>query len=469
MDRRRYLILLLAGTVMSNTGCGILWGCKHAEVTAVSLNPCDLTKHGFPEAGIPFYLPKPLLIISKNFRNVEEAKVGLTDSAPIPNYLDDQAKYADVNARTSWTPVHTTASGQAAAGTSGAQTFPSGTSGGLATSSKPNVFAGGAPISPNSVPPDGLTPETFFTYQIVFVPDMTQKYGLRIKGGPGEMRAAMNMVNGWMFTGLGPFYVKDSSTAQNVLANGIASNLTLGGTADVINSIQNLRAAASGKGGNTGDLDGQGVTVTQIKEVNEKIIDKGFNQNSLLKIPQYAEIYVYEPYLDENGRMQWRQLAEHCFDRHFLGTIQTKVERTTTGQTTPQMPPPKKPGESTGALDTKGENTGTAITPASGVVPTQVNVNCGTGGPCAGPCVPAARKGPVVRLWDACKPKRGTVQTTLADGELSQAQLDNVINANVSQPTLTVSRAAPIPGAAATPPPTVVSGLPGGVVVPRPK
>ena len=82
-------------------------GCHHPSVTAVSLKPhyCD---HHFaflydpckePE-GIPFYLPKPLLIVSKNFRNIEETKVGLTDSAPIPNFFDDQAgKYADLNAQ----------------------------------------------------------------------------------------------------------------------------------------------------------------------------------------------------------------------------------------------------------------------------------------------------------------------------------------------------------------------------------
>ena len=69
--------------------CGIA-GCKHDSptVTAVSLtNPCE-------PAGIPFYLPKPLLIVSKNFRNIETVKSGLTDTAPIPEQFDDQSKYA---------------------------------------------------------------------------------------------------------------------------------------------------------------------------------------------------------------------------------------------------------------------------------------------------------------------------------------------------------------------------------------
>src|SRR4051812_12659919 len=85
-------------------------GCCHPSITAVSLAPptCDGACGSFlglyhhchkPEEGIPFYLPKPLLIIAKNFRNVEDAKVGVTSPAPIPNNWDDQGKYADMNAR----------------------------------------------------------------------------------------------------------------------------------------------------------------------------------------------------------------------------------------------------------------------------------------------------------------------------------------------------------------------------------
>src|SRR4051812_31180362 len=102
MSRLGHMALLLGvtGTAMA--------GCHHPSISAVSLNPtvtCDESwfhHHKQPE-GIPFYLPKPLLIVAKNFRNIEEAKTGLTDSAPIPGYFDDQAKYADLNARTNFT------------------------------------------------------------------------------------------------------------------------------------------------------------------------------------------------------------------------------------------------------------------------------------------------------------------------------------------------------------------------------
>jgi hypothetical protein len=460
-------LVLLAGLTVCNTGCGVLWCCKQAEVTAVSLNPCDPMAYGHggkpAELGIPFYLPKPLLIVAKNFRNIEEAKVGLTGSAPIPNYLDDQAKYGDVNARTSWTPVHMTPSGQPPADTSGAQQFPTGTSGSLATASDPKVFAGGAPVSPGAVPSDGLTPDTFFTYQIVFVPDLTQKYALKLKGGAGELRAAMNMVNGWMFTGLGPFYMKDSSTAQNVLASGIASNLTLGGAADVINSVQNLRAAAAGRGAGTGT---EGVTVTQIREVHEKIVDKGFTKDSIVTLSQYAEIHVFEPYLTPEGQMEWRPVTELCFNRDFLGAVRPKVTRDSTIRGGPPIPEVKDDPQA------KGAGTGTpAVAPApSG--PTQVNVNCGT--PCADPsvkaCVPAVHKGPVLRLWDACRArKQATVATNVTEAVLTPQQLEGLINArSAGAPALLP---APTPGAPRIPPAFTPGTLPPGLTVfggPRP-
>jgi hypothetical protein len=163
--------------------CLFMAGCKCSpSITAVSLtNPCE------PE-GIPFYLPKPLLIVAKNFRNIQERTDGLTDPAPIPNSFDNQAADADVKANI------TNASG----GASAADSAPKGKNG--TTNSQ---GATTERILPGEVANDGLQPNTFYTYHLVFVPDLTQKYGLRIKGGSGEFRAAMNLVNGWMFTGAG--------------------------------------------------------------------------------------------------------------------------------------------------------------------------------------------------------------------------------------------------------------------------
>ena len=105
----------------------------------------------------------------------------------------------------------------------------------------------GAPITPATAPVDGLSPRTFYTYQIVFVPDLTQKYGLQIKGGAGEIRAAMNLVNGWQFTGLGPYYMKDSSTAQDILSAGISTRLGGQAVADVLKGVADLTGGAGRK------------------------------------------------------------------------------------------------------------------------------------------------------------------------------------------------------------------------------
>src|SRR5262245_44909461 len=97
---------------MSFRGCRILMvlipvavaGCHTTKITAIPLSPWNCQE---PE-GIPYYLPKPLLVVSKNFYHVEDGKVGLTDSAPIPSAFDDQAKYADVNARSTFVSTHGT-------------------------------------------------------------------------------------------------------------------------------------------------------------------------------------------------------------------------------------------------------------------------------------------------------------------------------------------------------------------------
>jgi hypothetical protein len=314
------------------TGCaaGILWGCKRPEVTAVSLNPMDCDCHGkHKETGIPFYLPKPLLIVSKNFRNIEDAKTGLTDSAPIPVGFDDQSKYADLNARTNFNGLN----GPAAAGLAAVGPSTAATNTGTAAVSGQHIFSpSGAPITPREVPSDGLAPATFFTYQIVFVPDLTQKYGLKIRGGPGEIRAAMNLVNGWQFTGIGPFYMKDSSTAQNILANGISTRLGGQAAADVINAAADLAKAFRGgalQGGAVGAEDGR------VRRLSE-----AYSQLSPTPMPlvNFAEIHVYEPSLTPEGMMEWREIVCLNFNRDYLGLKTASIDLAPRAVPTPPIP-----------------------------------------------------------------------------------------------------------------------------------
>ena len=323
----RVSLFLAVATLAATTGCspGILWAHKRAEVTAVSFSACD--EHGKPqETGIPFYLPKPLLIVAKNFRNIEEAKTGVTDSAPIPTVFDDQAKYADLNARTNFvglqstgtTPQATDTGGSGGAGNKGGDPAPGAPPGtpqggaGSSVKSGPYFHSGGPPVVPGAAPEDGLTPNVFYTYQIVFIPDMTQKFGLKVKGGAGEFRAAMNLVNGWQFTGLGPYYIKDSSTAQNILASGISARLGGQAVADVTRSIADLARAARAQGGDVNATD------PQVKSVTECFTSLG--DMCVQTIPAFAEIHVYEPHV-EGAMMEWREITNLQFSREYLGHL----------------------------------------------------------------------------------------------------------------------------------------------------
>lgn len=265
------------------------------------------------ETGVPFYLPKPLLIISKNFRNIESTTTGLTDSPPIPGAFDDQAKYADLNARTNFQGLN----GPADAGSGGTKQGGTPDAPGSASKSAPTPYSGGAPVSPGALPGDGLAPDTFYTYQIVFVPDMTKRYGLKIRGGPGEIRAAMNLVNGWQFTGIGPFYMKDSATAQNILAQGISNRLGGQAAADVLKASADLAKVVSVPGGakQGGTVDANDPRVQNLSQTIAAL-PQGCTPMTLVN---FAEIHVYEPHLTPDGRMEWCEIANHQFNRDYLG------------------------------------------------------------------------------------------------------------------------------------------------------
>jgi hypothetical protein len=313
---------------------GVAGCCHPVQVTCYSVsNPCD------PD-GIPFYLPKPLLIVSKNFRSIEDQGVGQMGAAPIPNSFDNQAQYADVRANISSSVAPTTASAKSDAngGTPPGSKAQSGamTNGDTAATTNAGV------VPPGSFK-DGVTPDTFYTYHIVFVPDLTQKHVIKITGGPGEFRAAMNLVNGWMFTGLGPFYLKDSSTAQNILATGGAITLGGRGVADVVTSLADLSKAAPGKA-QTGPFDGNQVAA-RVSEI-QLLMDQNNLRPEPINLKSFAEIYVYEAYV-RDGQMEWRPIVEKSFDRQILGIVKT------TSSPGVQSKDVKSPGASTPGKEDK--------------------------------------------------------------------------------------------------------------------
>ena len=294
----RLALLVLAISVL---------GChhhqQHKHITAYPLSP---QLQNAPE-GIPYYLPKPLLVIAKNVRHIDESKVGLTSPAPIPNAFDDQSSYGSIKANVT---VPGTGAKAAQAGTGGTN-LPS--KFGAARSSVAGVEEIMTPPA-NAELKDELAPDSFFTYQIVFVPDLSQKYALQVRGGPGEVRAAMNLVNGWMYTGMGPYYMKDSSTAQNIMAIGVGAMFSGRAVADVVNEVGDLAAVA-----------GKGSQERAAADVND-VLDKYTRLARLLqsetvapqKMLNYAEIYIYEPTLMEDGSMSWNLIAEHHFDRDYF-------------------------------------------------------------------------------------------------------------------------------------------------------
>ncbi len=309
------LVVLIAGS-------GLTLGCaRHQErpmITAVGLSPanqCD-------PPGIPYYLPKPLLVISKNVRHIDESKVGLTGPVPIPGGFDNQAAYGDLKANVAIPPgpnaAGTDAQGKTAADVAGAA---------LSNATQANQFT--PSMVAEDLTPDananfegGVELDSFFTYQVIFVPDLSQKYGLQITGGAGEFRAAMNMVNGWMYTGMGPFYMKDSSSAQNAMATGVGAMYAGRGVADVVTSVGDLATSFTGKGkeNTLSDedvlrLSAQVKTIEALASVTPKVPQEMLN---------FAEVYIYEPYLLPDDTTDWRLIAEHHFNRHYLATVDSE-------------------------------------------------------------------------------------------------------------------------------------------------
>src|SRR5262249_14338522 len=143
-------------------------GCCPFSVTAVSeAEMCKGKKH--PQAeGIPFYLPKPLLVISKNFYYIEEAKVGLTKPPPIPNTFDKQWEYVSLSATAS-----ISTSGAAAPAADGKKpqheyaTDPQPAKPEACCSTQVLHSPAAIPIAPGDLSKVN-TSKPFFTYQIVF-------------------------------------------------------------------------------------------------------------------------------------------------------------------------------------------------------------------------------------------------------------------------------------------------------------
>lgn len=322
---------------MKSSGVGLLCGlafitifvsgCVHPSITAVNLNDPKA-----PE-GIPYYLPKAYLIVTKNVRYIPAQPIGLTQPAAIPSSFDSSFDSSTGGGKGGGTSTNKTGNASStpktatgtntnkvsltAKSTGGDTNNPSDGSGVGGASGGNTVGLQSIAVVPPGPISDGLVPQEFYTYNFVFLPDLTQKYGLRIKGGVGEMRATENLVNGWMHTGPGPIYFKDSSTAETLMASGqMVSDIgsTLGQIALNAAGIPTLP---------TGSSKGSGVSLTASNKENATAQGSG-----LQTITNYAEIYIYEQTLTNDApghqAIMWVPVSHLKFARDWVGLEQAK-------------------------------------------------------------------------------------------------------------------------------------------------
>jgi len=290
-------------------------GCVHSRITAVDISHPDV------KIGMPYYLPKPYLIVTKNIRYIPTPTVGLTQTVPIPNVFDTSSFGGAQNPsggggsksnRVSSVSANSSNKRNQSSGTAPPEKKPTtpGTSSnptnkppqnpapgtrpprsGTMTETPPSGSINNQVLGPPSIAvvppgpiPDGLAPDTFYTYQIVYLPDRSRTFGLKVKGGAGEMRATLNMVNGWMFTGPGPLYMRDSSSAQQSAAVGDAVSSILTSAANLATSIYGGPAGAAAKSATSAVA---GAIKPQAQPAPGRYV-RGE------PIPDYAEIWVFD-------------------------------------------------------------------------------------------------------------------------------------------------------------------------------
>jgi hypothetical protein len=112
-----------------------------------------------------------------------------------------------------------------------------------------------------------------------------------------------------MFTGLGPFYLKDSSTAQNILASGVFADFAGAGAANVINSVANLSKAF-----HQGPAGGQSIAAYRALLEALRGESRPLTDHCL-----QAEIHVFEPFVTPEGGTAWREINTSA--THFEGLL----------------------------------------------------------------------------------------------------------------------------------------------------
>jgi len=139
--KKTLIVLLLISSVLL-TGCG-------SSITAISLKGEKENKKA-----IPYYLPQPYLLITKDFSHLgtKTTKNEKTASANTQKPAEKDSGTAKNETSTTDEPVSITVNG--------------------------------------------------FTYKIIYLPNLAEKYGLIYNSGSGESDLSFTLKDGWMFTGL---------------------------------------------------------------------------------------------------------------------------------------------------------------------------------------------------------------------------------------------------------------------------
>lgn len=178
--KKTHIALLLINSVL-------LTGCS-SSITAISLND-----DGNKNKAIPYYLPQPYLLITKDFSHIG-TKAKKTEKTTSANQQ---------------IPVENTSE------TAGKE------------NAKPNEEQGLKPSSTETstiAEPVSATVNGF-TYKIIYLPNLAEKYGLVYNSGSGESDLSFTLKDGWMFTGLNlesDTQIDETITAMSSLVGSIA-------------------------------------------------------------------------------------------------------------------------------------------------------------------------------------------------------------------------------------------------------
>lgn len=183
------------------------------------------TFRGVENKGIPYYLPKPYLLVTKNVAVVQPT----IPTAPKPKTANKKAKKDDcknININCDPTPTP-------------------------------------APTPPSNTTPDKPTKKPTYAFQVIYLPDLGKERHIKMSAGLGSMTATFALANGWQFGGASVSL--DSKTTENITAIGNA-----------VGSLASLATTSAGESGSglldtaAKFLDLLGKTDGSIARINKK-------------------------------------------------------------------------------------------------------------------------------------------------------------------------------------------------------